>query len=187
MWDKHKLWPLLLGIILLCLSANVDAQQKVYKWVDEDGVVHFSATPPPESESAETETFTTAKAPPYVPPSQPVRKPPPASETVGEKRSAQPEVEIPPAIEETDITKMTIADLDRRCEDAREKKIAPLREAEISKCKEDGGRTTDPAWCERHYADYGNGGKTISGTFRPRMFNDLPECVEAEQELRERR
>ena len=187
MWDKQRLWALLLGITLLCISANVDAQQKVYKWVDEDGVVHFSATPPLESESAETETLTTAKAPPYVPPSQPVRKPTAASGADEDTQAAQPDVQTPPAPRKVDITTMSISELDRRCADAREKKIAPLREAEIEKCKQEGGRTTDPAWCERYYAGYGDSGRTPDGVLYPQMFHDLPECVELEQEKRRRR
>ena len=33
---------IVLGIILTFVCASGYAQQKVYKWVDEDGVVHFS-------------------------------------------------------------------------------------------------------------------------------------------------
>jgi len=174
-----------LGIILTLIAAIVDAQETVYKWVDEEGVVHFSHEPPDESTAAEFEELTTAKPPSYVAPAQPAIKSPAAAETDSEKQSAQPKIEIPALAEKTDTKTMSLADLDRRCEDAREKMIAPLREAEIAKCKEQ--ERNDPAWCERHYADYGNAGKTISGTFRPRMFNDLRKCVEAEQALRERR
>ena len=81
---------------------------------------------------------------------------------------------------EIDISKMTLAELDQRCDVAREKKIAPLREAEIKKCKQD--KRNDPAWCERFNADFGEGGRTVSGTIRPRMFDDLPECVDALKE-----
>lgn len=175
---------LTLGIILTFIVANVEAQETVYKWVDEEGVVHFSAEPPDESKAAEFEKLTTAKAPPYVPPAQPAVKSPATSETKGEQQSAQPGIETPALFTKPDITAMSLADLDRRCEDARENMIAPLREAEIVNCKKQ--EWHDPAWCERHYADYGNAGRTMSGTFRPRMFNDLPECVEAEQELRRR-
>jgi len=173
-----------LGIILTFIAANVNAQETVYKWVDEEGVVHFSHEPPDESRSAEFEKLTTAKPPPYVPPAQPTIKSPATSETDGEKQSVQPKIEIPALVEKTDITAMSLADLDRRCEDAREKMIAPLREAEIAKCKQQ--EDSDPARCERFYADYGNAGKTIYGTIRPPMFHDLPECVESLQERRRR-
>ena len=93
-------------------------------------------------------------------------------------------VPAPPIAEKVDITTMSLEALDRRCEDAREQKIAPLRAAEIAKCKEEGEK--DPAWCERYFADYGAGGRTLQGNYRPPMFNDLPECLEALEERRRR-
>jgi len=174
-----------LGIFLAFIAANVDGQETVYKWVDEDGVVHFSAEPPDESKADEFEKLTTAKAPLNVPPAQPAIKSPATSETDSQPQSEQPKIELPALVEKTDTTTMSLAELDRRCEDAREKMIAPLREAEITKCKQD--KKNDPAWCDRFNADYGDGGRTLSGTIRPRMFNDLPECIEAEQALHEGR
>jgi len=174
-----------LGIVLAFIASNVDAQETVYKWVDEDGVVHFSDEPPGESTATEIEILTTTKAPPFEPTDQPPIKLAPIAEADGEKRSAQPESELPALVEKADTATMSLADLDRRCEDAREKMIAPLREAEITKCKQQ--EDSDPARCERFYADFGDGGKTMSGTFRPRMFNDLSECIEADQEKRKRK
>jgi len=175
---------ILLGIILTVACASGHAQQTVYKWVDEDGVVHFSDAPPDESEAVETETLTTEKPPPYVAPAQPVVKSPAASEMDREKQSVQPEIETPPLVRKVDIATLSVADLDRRCEDAREKLIAPLREAEIAKCNQQ--EDTDPARCERFYADYGDGGRTASGGTFPPMFHDLPECVDALEERRRR-
>ena len=175
---------ILLGIILTVVCAGVYAQQTVYKWVDEDGVVHFSESPPDESEAVESEILITAKPPPYVPPAQPVAKARTVSEMDDEYQSAQPEIETPPLVRKIDITEMSLADLDRRCEDVREKMIAPLREAEIAKCKQQ--EDTDPARCERFYADYGDGGRTVTGGTFPRMFHDLPECVEAMEERHRR-
>ena len=82
------------------------------------------------------------------------------------------------------ISDMSLDELDQRCEAAREEKLAPLREAEIEKCKQD--ESKDPEYCERFYSDYGDGGKSRSGAYRPRMFDDLPECVDAAEE-RDRR
>ncbi len=175
----------ILIIGLLASPASVYAQQKVYKWVDEDGVVHFSEEPPDESPKDEVEVFTTDPAPPYVPPAQTTIKSPSASETDVENQSAQPKIQIRPQIKEIDITEMSLSDLDQRCEDAREDKIAPLREAEIESCKQD--RRSDPAFCESFNADFGDGGRTASGAFRPRMFDDLPECAEALHEQNTRR
>lgn len=101
-----------------------------------------------------------------------------------EERSAEANTDTSPPIEQIDIKKMSLADLDRRCEDAREVKIAPLREAEVAKCKRQ--EDNEPAMCDRFYADFGTGGRTITGGFIPRMFHDLPECIEAEQERRNR-
>ncbi len=173
-----------IGVVLVIFSAISNAQQTVYKWVDEEGVVHFSDAPPDESESVETETLTTAAPPPNVPVTQPIVKSSAISETDVENQSAQPEIQASPVGEETDITEMSLADLDRRCEDEREKRIAPLREAEIAKCKQQKGR--DPAYCERTLADYGEGHPAGPGGYVPRMFHDLPECVEALQERRRR-
>ena len=179
----------ILIIGLLASPASVYAQQKVYKWVDEDGVVHFSEEPPDESPKDEVEVFTTDPAPPYVPPAQTTIKSPSASETDVENQSAQPKIQIRPEVKELDITEMSLSDLDRRCEDAREDKIAPLREAAIESCKQESkqARRSDPAVCESFYADFGDGGQTASGGFRQPMFVDLPECVEALHERNTRR
>jgi hypothetical protein len=173
-----------LGIILTFVCASVYAQQTVYKWVDEEGVVHFSEEPPVESPEVEVEVFTTDAAPPYVPPAQTTIKSPSASETDVQKQPTQPEIQTRPPVKEVDIRKMSLADLDRRCEDAREEKIAPLKEAEIATCIQTG--TGDQAWCEAFWADYGDGGRTVSGGTFPRLFDDLPECVDAWEEFTRR-
>ncbi len=170
-----------LGSALTAVCVSVYAQNTVYKWVDEDGVVHFGDQPP-DSELIESETFTTANPPP-VAPAQPATKSP-AAKTNDATHSEQPETEIPLKYEKTNIADMSLADLDLRCEEAREKVIAPLRQAEIAECKQD--KRNDPAWCERFNADYGEGGRTVSGSIRPRMFDDLTECVEAQNEWNRR-
>lgn len=78
----------------------------------------------------------------------------------------------------------SLEELDQRCETAREKKIAPLREAEITRCK--ASKRNDPAYCERFWKDYGESTRAANGAFIPRMFHDLPECVVAERERRRR-
>ena len=175
---------LALGIILTVACASVYAQQTVYKWVDEDGVVHFSEEPPDESPKDEVEVFTTDPAPPYVPPAQTTIKSRSASEPNFGNKSAQPKIQTRPPVKEIDIREMSLAALDRRCEDAREEKIAPLKAAEIAKCIQTG--TGDQAWCEAFWADYGDGGRTKTGVFIPRQFDDLPECVEAWEERNRR-
>ena len=110
-----------LGIFLAFIAVNVDGQETVYKWVDEDGVVHFSAEPPDESKAGEFEKLTTAKAPLNVPPAQPAIKSPATSETDSQLQSEQPKIELPALVEKIDTTAMSLAELDRRCDDAREK------------------------------------------------------------------
>jgi hypothetical protein len=72
----------------------------------------------------------------------------------------------------------SLEDLQQRCQEAREKKIAPLREAAIEECASSRRSTRTRADCERLYADFGEGGGTVDGGGRPAMFIDLPECVE---------
>lgn len=90
-------------------------------------------------------------------------------------------VAVPTAI--ADPQKQSQEELDQQCEVAREKKLAPLRDAEIAKCKAD--KRNDPAYCERYFKTYGDA-TYASGIYVPRMFNDLPECVIAEEERKRR-
>lgn len=174
------------GIALMLAMAGAEAQQKVYKWVDEDGVVHFSDAPPDESTDAET--ITTAPAPP--PPDRPAptasqsNQGPFAEDSTSRSSETLPTADAPPAAAEEDISSMSLAALDQRCEVAREKEIAPLREAEIKQCKQD--KRNDPNFCDTFYADYGDAARMPSGVMRPRMFDDLPECVEAMNERNRR-
>lgn len=171
-------------VVLLALMTGAYAQQKVYKWVDEEGVVHFSEEPPDESNKVKVETFTTDPAPPHAPPAPTDVRSQATSEARVAAPSVQPELQMPAPGKQMDIAEMSLAELDLRCEDAREKKIAPLREAEIAKCIETG--TGDQAWCETFWADYGAPVRTQSGTLTPRMFHDLPECLEALDERHRR-
>jgi hypothetical protein len=66
----------------------------------------------------------------------------------------------------------------QRCQEAREKQIAPLREAAIEECASRHRSSRTRADCERMYADFGEGGGTVGGGSRPAMFIGLPECVE---------
>jgi len=68
----------------------------------------------------------------------------------------------------------TLNELEQRCESAREVKLAPLREDAIKECTEQQRNTQE--YCMRFYRDFGAGGKAKSGVYRPRMFNDIPEC-----------
>ena len=181
---KNRSGVFALGIILTVVCASVYAQQTVYKWVDEEGVVHFGEKPPGESAEVQVDVITTDPAPRYVPPAQTTIKSPSVSETDVENQSVQPETPIRSPVKEIDITQMSLADLDRRCEGAREERIAPLREDEIVKCVQT--ETGDQAWCETFWADYGDPRRTVSGALIPRLFHDLPECTEAWEERNRR-
>jgi hypothetical protein len=171
-----------IAVTLIAFCVGVFAETVVYKWVDEDGVVHFGDAPPDESTAAEA--LVIPKAPPAPAPAEPAASVPPVSEPASQNAPVPDAAPMPFLYEKTDISKMSIADLNIRCDEARERMIAPLREAEIAKCKQD--KREDPAFCERFNADFGDGGRTASGSIRPRMFDDLPECVEAMQETNRR-
>ncbi len=78
----------------------------------------------------------------------------------------------------------SIQELERQCEAARERLIAPLRLEAIDTCISDrtsgrsGSRSSRDAreHCERFYADFGQGNATRAGGFQQRMFHDIPEC-----------
>lgn len=72
----------------------------------------------------------------------------------------------------------SLEELAQRCQDAREKKIAPLRATAIEECVSRRRSTRTREDCERLYADFGEGGGTVNGGARPPMFIELPECVE---------
>ena len=65
------------------------------------------------------------------------------------------------------------AELDAICEEAREAKLAPMREQFIEDCVRN-GEQPDRRSCEVFYSDFG----AQSGNRAP-LFYDLPECVEA--------
>ena len=65
-----------------------------------------------------------------------------------------------------------VAALEAKCEQEREAKIKPLRDAQIAKCKAD--TRNDPEHCEHFWSDYGNGGRRT-----PRLFDNLASCVAA--------
>jgi hypothetical protein len=183
--SASKGWRVLVfGIVLTILSASVSAQTKVYKWVDENGVVHFSEEPPIVAPEVKVEIITTSPARTPSPQVQTTVKPPARTKAKVESLTVQPDDEVPPLAKPVDIKKMSLEELGRRCEDAREAMIAPLRKAEIDKCVETG--TGDQAWCRTFWADYGAPSRTATGVFIPGMFYDLRECTEAFDERNRR-
>lgn len=83
----------------------------------------------------------------------------------------------PSAFAQSDAELERYDDLDRRCEAARERALAPIRARLIQACVT---RDKQPSQeCEEAFARYGNtrgkaGGGAVGG-----MFYDLPECLAA--------
>ena len=73
----------------------------------------------------------------------------------------------------------TAEELEQSCEELREVQLAPLREAEIEKCKSE--KAMEPARCESYYKDYGDATRGAGGKYTERMFNDLAPCVKARE------
>ena len=71
----------------------------------------------------------------------------------------------------------SLQELEQRCQQAREAKIAPLREAAIRECSTAQRSSRSLADCQRIHANFGQGGGVIGGGVRPPMFIELPECV----------
>ena len=69
------------------------------------------------------------------------------------------------------------AELDARCEAAREELLGVERAALVEECVERQFPRSDLAGCERFYADHGNA--TAGG--RAPLHMDLPECIEAHE------
>jgi len=159
----------------LLLYASASLSQVVFKWTDENGEVHYGETVPPGIANFERLTITPGPAP------VPARQQPQATERSEPERAA-PSRPTPAAAEPPPATAISVEELDRLCEAAREREIAPLRAAAIAECKEN--PRTDPAYCERFYSDFGDAGLTQSGAVRPRLYNDLPECVQADEARR---
>jgi hypothetical protein len=76
------------------------------------------------------------------------------------------------------VAEGSLEEMRQACEDARESRIAPLREAAIQDCVSAPRTSRSREDCERIYAGFGSGGGTVGGTARTPMFMDLPECVE---------
>lgn len=75
-------------------------------------------------------------------------------------------------------SKASVQELEQRCYDARQAKLAPEREQLVQQCVKDGGIAD---YCERYWRDYGDGGVTLYGNRRRGKYFDLPECQQAEQ------
>jgi hypothetical protein len=172
-----------LASLAAVLTVSVVNAQDVFKWVDKNGIVNYGDAVPDGIENFERVVIVPAPAMNVVPTRAAALPPllPAAQDPVVAVVAlpVEPEPVIPPPSE------MSLADLDLACEASREREIAPLRAAAIAECK--AAPRANPAYCERFYSDFGDGGTTAAGVLRPRMFDDLPECVVAREQGASRR
>lgn len=70
----------------------------------------------------------------------------------------------------------SVAELEAKCEAAREAKLAAERKQLIEQCVSQ--EKKDRASCENFYRDHGDAAKR-GGRMVPRKYDDLPECVAA--------
>ena len=174
---RQRLVLLVLGVSAVVCGAQAET---VYKWVDENGVPHYSNSLPEGITNYEVLGVEPAPAIP----AEAVTAPPPVQPGAQVAPAPEKPTETPASPGQPDPSRMSLTDLDARCEAAREELIAPLREAEIQRCQ--ANPENDPAWCQRYFADYGDAARRPDGVMGPRLFDDLPECAQAQAE-RERR
>jgi len=165
----------------------------VYKWTDEEGKIHYGNKPPAQIEGEKIQ----------------IKQGPSEDEVQGaqqkidrqleemnerEERRKESSANQDEEDQETDTANLdeslSLGELDRLCEKAREEKIAPLREIAIEECITSQRQRTnfpDEEYCQRFYKDFGTGVVVgISGR-TPAMFYDLPECVTAFEARKENR
>lgn len=169
--------------LLFCTMPPVAAQ--VCKWVDEHGTVHFAETCPKDQQGEqvpllETPTdqrageaesaFDAARAQNAERAEQKATEQPPYQwqERKDRQTIAEDEVKCPAS-----HTKAYAEQMRQRCEAARERYIAPLRQARIENCVAEGGSRED---CENHFEDFMNPQFLVQPTGE-RAFDNLPECV----------
>ena len=156
------------------------------KWVDENGVVHYAETCPDDVDSTEIHT----QAPPsHERVEQAVRSSEQLLEQVKTSKENHSAAQSPPGNYESRKLKTaaqmdcasrqaekSAKELEALCTQAREKRIGPEREAEITTCKSE--RKNDPDWCERYWSNYGDR-KRVGRYYQKPKYWSLPECVEA--------
>ncbi len=67
---REQMNKFFLMTLLACLATNAMAKERVYKWVDENGVTHYSPTPPP-GENTDAEQLVVDSEDPLLPEPEP--------------------------------------------------------------------------------------------------------------------
>ena len=81
----------------------------------------------------------------------------------------------------THDTAERVAALDKKCEAARQARLAPIRARKIEQCIRGGERPGES--CEIFYSTYGNNSNHANGSVVRGRFYDLPACVAAKKAL----
>jgi hypothetical protein len=84
---------------------------------------------------------------------------------------------VAPAGAQSDAELKRLDELDRKCVQAREAKLAPMRAELVERCVREEKRPRD--LCTVEYSTWGENSTTHNGGTRPGLFYDLPECVAA--------
>jgi hypothetical protein len=109
--------------------------------------------------------------------------PPPAAaatmKRLPERSLSKPVQSSPPA-----PTELSMLELERLCDYAKQKVLAPVRDAAIAQCKAD--TRNDPAFCDRFNVYFSDAETMVSGALQSNVLDGLPECVTADQERRRR-
>ncbi len=78
--------------------------------------------------------------------------------------------------------KKFITDKEAQCEANKQSLLAEVRAKKIQECIDNKEFGNDTERCKTYYSDYGAPGVNKRGyRYRPGMFDDLPECIEADQ------
>jgi hypothetical protein len=72
-----------------------------------------------------------------------------------------------------------LKELDKRCEEARQAALKPVRAGLVTQCVDTDRRGRQD--CELHYANYGESTTGARGNIIKGMFYDLPACQEAQR------
>lgn len=184
-------------VVIFILSIAVTMGAEIYKWIDSDGDIHYSDSPPNEQKSEKLQVMpgpgeeeiekAQQQADHLIKETEEPRKKESDPQNNNPKEEDLPEIDVEPK------EPLSLEELDQRCEDAREEKIAPLREAAIQECVVKKRRASDGLeYCKRFHKDFGEGfviynpqGQRTGA--QARMFADLPECTEAFNARRENR
>ncbi len=172
----------LLLFILLISPALIFGE--VYKWTDEEGKIHYGNKPPAQIEGEEIQIKQGPSEDEAQRAQQKIER---QLEEMNEREERRKEslAKQDEEDQETNTEKLdeslSLEELDRHCEKAREEKIAPLREAAIEECITNPRlRNPNPEEdCQRFYKNFGTGVVVGVSVGTPAKFYDLPECVTA--------